>query len=587
MVQGKKLSLIGVQCSIAPAGGQELEKVVFRVRGIFKGSPLQAQLAKLQRQLRVMEADRQTYRIQSQELIRRQRLEIEKLCKEYEEVQKSLHAAENRSCKQTDTRDTRQIRALLDRCNELNKQLQRDQLSQAEREREIQSMQKRLDGLRKLHTLPHHKFQARYCQKVTRTLENKLNLALIHFNQQLVKNNQLRKELEILRTDHGQFQLLKHKLEKVLQEIHREIADVGLSTEAYDARHEAQMRLTTMKEKAEKELAQCSAEMKELERQVAHDQRLKDFMSTKSTERSNLEDSLSYRYEMKKQRRPNLEPETVETQEEVFKRLQKMTGEDDLEMLITKFIQDEDKNFALFNYVNEQNTQAEALKAEINKIADEMESFQMEALQQEQEHHTALSQMEEQRRDAEAQALEYEAQAKELTIILDQLKAGVSAVFDKLSCDRAAVDDFLGASAEITDSNIMTYLRLVEKKTNELLTMQAFIKSRDEEKEYDLKLVGPMLLGQSIDIQKQAPVMQPAVLWDDHDAHELAIPHEDERPLTKEEIHQGVMMKVRTCVSMQILQKDKALHAGMSKEARSAKVSALSSHREDTPEPAL
>lgn len=51
-----------------------------------------------------------------------------------------------------------------------------------------------------------------------------------------------------------------------------------------------------MKEKAEKELAQCSAEMKELERQVAHDQRLKDFMSTKSTERSNLEDSLSYRY---------------------------------------------------------------------------------------------------------------------------------------------------------------------------------------------------------------------------------------------------------------------------------------------------
>lgn len=48
----------------------------------------------------------------------------------------------------------------------------------------------------------------------------------------------------------------------------------------------------------------------------------------------------------------------------------------------------------------------------------------MEALQQEQEHHTALSQMEEQRRDAEAQALEYEAQAKELTIILDQLKAG-------------------------------------------------------------------------------------------------------------------------------------------------------------------
>lgn len=58
------------------------------------------------------------------------------------------------------------------------------------------------------------------------------------------------------------------------------------------------------------------------------------------------------------------------------------------------------------------------------------------------------------------------------------VNVGVSDVFNKIDCDRAAVDHLLGSSAGITDSNIMTYLRLVEKKTSELLTVQAFIKAK-------------------------------------------------------------------------------------------------------------
>lgn len=42
--------------------------------------------------------------------------------------------------------------------------------------------------------------------------------------------------------------------------------------------------------------------------------------------------------EMKKQQRAELEA-AAETPEEIFQRIQKMAGEDDLEMLVTKFIQ--------------------------------------------------------------------------------------------------------------------------------------------------------------------------------------------------------------------------------------------------------
>ena len=51
-------------------------------------------------------------------------------------------------------------------------------------------------------------------------------------------------------------------------------------------RVEAQTKMTMLKEKAVKDLVQYSAEMKELERVIAHERRLKEFMSTKCNERS-------------------------------------------------------------------------------------------------------------------------------------------------------------------------------------------------------------------------------------------------------------------------------------------------------------
>lgn len=51
-------------------------------------------------------------------------------------------------------------------------------------------------------------------------------------------------------------------------------------------RVEAQSKMTLMREKAVKDLAQYSAEMKELERVIAHECSLKEFMTTKCNERN-------------------------------------------------------------------------------------------------------------------------------------------------------------------------------------------------------------------------------------------------------------------------------------------------------------
>lgn len=53
-----------------------------------------------------------------------------------------------------------------------------------------------------------------------------------------------------------------------------------------------------------------------------------------------------------------------------------------------------------------------------------METFRLEDLQREQEYHTALREREQQQKDAEAQALEFEAQGDAISQILDQIKTG-------------------------------------------------------------------------------------------------------------------------------------------------------------------
>lgn len=55
-------------------------------------------------------------------------------------------------------------------------------------------------------------------------------------------------------------------------------------------RVEAQSKMTMMREKAVKDLAQYNAEMKELERVIAHECSLKEFMTTKCSERSGQDD---------------------------------------------------------------------------------------------------------------------------------------------------------------------------------------------------------------------------------------------------------------------------------------------------------
>lgn len=71
----------------------------------------------------------------------------------------------------------------------------------------------------------------------------------------------------------------------------------------------------------------------------------------------------------------SVEKQMIESYEDAFSMIKEITGEDDLENIVNNFIQQEDENFALFNYVNELNDETEQLQEEVNTIKKNIVTF--------------------------------------------------------------------------------------------------------------------------------------------------------------------------------------------------------------------
>ncbi|XP_053301893.1 coiled-coil domain-containing protein 114 [Pleuronectes platessa] len=512
----------------------------------------ESELAKLQRQFRIMEGDRQAYSLQAREQIRKQQLEMDQLRKEQEELHRNLCVSKSLSHQQQDSEDTQRLQALLEQGDVLEEELRKEKQCQKGLKREISDMEMKLCELRKgeVSTSDTRGPAVQRTQKAIQTLEYKLDRALTRFNEQLSKNSHLREELQMLCVERIRFQQLHNRLDKELQEIRKKIGEmINLSTAAYDARVEAQSKMTMMREKAVKDLAQYNTEMKELERVIAHEQILKDFMTVKCSERSGQDNvpEMGHRRlsEGKEQQRMDLDEESLDVLEEVFKRIHTVTGEDNLDMLVTRFIQGEDRNFAHFNVVNEQNNETEALRDQIKHIREGMENFQVKALQQEHNHRSLLGDIEEQQKKTESQTDEYENQASIISNILEKSKAGVKSTFSTMECDRSVIEDMLGSSTGISENNIMSYLGLLEQKTNELLTIQAFLNSKDLEKDYNPKDLPKFLLGQDPELLQQDTTLHPPVISVEHDTEESLVTLEEERPLSQGELRRRIMGSIQ------------------------------------------
>jgi len=173
------------------------------------------ELAKLQRQYRIMEGDRNAYNIESQDIIRRQMAEIKKLDAEKQELLKDLQLSDSTTNVSKDDNNIEKLNNLCEERDDYEKKIQEEKDRHKEldskiygTEKEVKKQHKNMGGV---HASAAHTKQT---MKNIHVLENRLDKANKKFNQLLTKNADLREEIDSLRVEKARFDGISKKTSK-------------------------------------------------------------------------------------------------------------------------------------------------------------------------------------------------------------------------------------------------------------------------------------------------------------------------------------------------------------------------------------
>ncbi|XP_044304025.1 outer dynein arm-docking complex subunit 1 isoform X1 [Varanus komodoensis] len=503
----------------------------------------ETELAKLQRQFRLLEGNRHAYTLESRETIRRQMAEVKRLKKENEDLLRRQAVAEGHAnLKQEKLRgDT--LRSLLGQRDEVKQQVTQEKKRLAQLDKEIEAWQKHLAS-QKQATGSEFLIQEQKARLLRRiqTVENQLDKASSQFDSQLVVNSQLREDLEILRVGHDRFEQIYKNLEKELLDTRKAVgAIISTSSAAYDARDEAHARLSQLRDKAEKDLHQHESEMKELDRILDNDRRMSEFIAIKLQERMLTEEALKAKKKQEEERKKkDPEEELIESYSCTLDKILEITDTANLEFALNKYVKDEEWNFAQFNYVNEQNNQKELLWDQINQLRSEIEEVRKQDNEKEMEQLSRLQQTEAQVEAAIQETNRAELKLKGLRKIWEQLKSAIESLFWKLQCDHSMLENILGGTTTARDENVAIYLGLIEQKTNDLLAMYSYSVAEEQDQPYDTVETAQLLLGQTPAARPLSVNLRPPTAGPGHDP----ITEDDQRPLTHEELKEKVLKDV-------------------------------------------
>ncbi|XP_013383598.1 coiled-coil domain-containing protein 63 isoform X2 [Lingula anatina] len=443
------------------------------------------ELARLQRQLRIMEGDRKAYQEKSVFIIKKQNAEINALTKENEEINKDLmQALSDKKCAQ-DMYNTEQLQLLIQSTDDYKALVDGEKLKIAQMDAQIRAMEEKICHQRMtMGGLYNSATKANATSKRLRVLENRLDKAMVNLNKQLATNAKLREEIDHLRQERAVFDNLHKKLSAELQQSKDKVMEIiAEATAAYDSRDDANNKMLSLQERTERDEAHYHVEMKDLQRMIKNDESLREFMTIKDHDR------MEYKLmEMAKKKKMGLDAdkaiaqnqEKIKTYEEAFERIKTATGEQDIDVIVKQFIEKEGENFALFNYANEVNHEVELLNEEISAIKEDINRFKSEEATVDNSREKMLKELQISIQKATAQTEKSQQRLKEVNKSMENLRQQIGAMFSSTGCDDKPIREMLGAGVGITDSNVMMYLGLIEQRTNEVLAVKEYLEMKEQ-----------------------------------------------------------------------------------------------------------
>eukprot|EP00903_Cladosiphon_okamuranus_P020625 g18935.t1 len=450
-----------------------------------------------------------------------------------------------------------EIQRLQDQADIYAKKTEQDRRKIQELDRQIAATQARvLEQRQKMGGLNASQENNEMIAKQIRTLENRLDKALVKFNESLAMNKNLRERIDTLRRERVVFDSIYKKLERELHEKKKEMAAIiSDSNNAYHARDKAQSEMMALRQQAEKDRAEFDAEWKELGKLIAQDRKLRETLRQRQLDRSrdlraegecvgdgDEETRLmacgggeEWGAGAKDRQRTTLtfsQPE--QSYEAAFNKIKEATGMTNVSDMVNNFLQAEEKNFSLFNFVNELNSEIERLELMIAETKNSIEKYKGQGVSTDTQRKKVLRGLEEQLSITEGKADEYEGRYQTAMKTINQLKTGIHSIFSRIGAgNNSSVEEMLGNQG-VTESNMMQYLGIIEQRTSEIL--QAYAASQQMTQAVEAQGLTSPIEGGTADatVPLRLNVQPPA--WDDFSSGEDSDQEDDERPLTREEL---------------------------------------------------
>merc|ERR1719354_568807 len=449
-------------------------------------------------------------------------LESEKI-----EMEKKLALADNNYNQMLEESAQKKIELLIKEREKFNEQIVSEECSQEKLDKQISELKERvIDEKKKAGGSDKIENYMKSCEKQKKVLENRLHLVTEKFNKNCAENNKQRDVIEILRINKSNYLKKFTKHEKMLKGLRKDTSRVTEeSTLAYEQRDEAHNKMFMLKDKCEKDIQLFNAEIRELQRVIDDDNKRREFMKNKAT-----------RKELDSKR---IQEEKITSYEDAFKAIIDCSGKDDISSVVANFIQVEDKNFALFNLVNEQNNVIEQLNEDVKTIKQQISAFEREDAEMREDRRKIMVELEEELAEVNEQNSSNEQMLKQVQKVLAQLKIGTGSMFEKIGCDPADMTGLLGTEKlKVEDDSVMKYLGVIEQRANHILLSAAYVQSQTNFETYDPYEVAKTIVGHLPNQQRPLSVNPPSTADDtveDNKSDDEII------PLTSEQLKMKVL----------------------------------------------
>lgn len=393
-----------------------------------------------------------------------------------------------------------------------------------------------------------------------RMLENRLDKSLVKFNEALASNKQLRTRIDSMRQERVVFDGIYKKLERELHEKKKEMsAIIDDSNNAYQERDKAASEMQALKAQSEKDRADFEKDWKELGQLIEQDRKLREKLRADMDKSSGSPQTGMSRMSPTgspngaltnamdlapnaggmgawngKEKEAPLPQDKVKMYEEAFAKIADATDITDVDEIVQRFLEDEDKNFSLFNYVNDLNSDIEILELQISDVKVEIEKYKGQGVSTDTQRKQILRSLEERLQRTESKADEYQVRYETAMKTVNQLKAGIASIFSRIGCASTSVEEMLGNQG-VTESNMMQYLGIIEQRTTDILQLYANSQNSTDAAPADLRALphGEVSIAERQPAHSKLTVQAPG--FDDYDDSESEN-EDDERPLTRDEL---------------------------------------------------